>query len=96
MTATDGTLVQAECGESLDAAAVPGLMGLLTPALNGGEVVLSLGGVHFADSAGLGLLVRLHREHPGRLKLSQVGPTLAACLARVPSRMLPPRIEETS
>lgn len=46
--------------------------------------------VRFADTSGLGLLVRLQARYPGRVQLLNIQPGLRRCLSKVTKDLLPP------
>ncbi len=78
---------------NLDAAVASAFFSELVPMLAAGELILDLTEVRFADSTGIGVLVRLHARCPGRLRIMNVSPELARCLSRAPAGRLPPQID---
>lgn len=53
-------------------------------------LVIDVSNVRFADSSGLGWLVRLHLAHPGQVSMRKIHPMLERCLKRIDSRMRQP------
>ncbi len=81
--------------EALDATSAPRLAALVREELEFGRSVVSIdcAAVRFADSVGLGLLVRLNRKYAGRVQLHAVPNSLRLCFGRVAAGMLPTVVE---
>jgi anti-anti-sigma regulatory factor len=88
----DAGTVLAVPHECLDAAVSAAVEASAVGAVSRGQLVLDLAAVRFADSSGIGLLVRLHDRYPGRVRLANILPPLARCLTRAPADRLPPVI----
>ncbi|MFO0875799.1 MAG: STAS domain-containing protein [Gemmataceae bacterium] len=77
-------------GESLDAAAARALREPLLAEAESGPVILDLGAVQFADTAGLGLLCAMGAgAFPRQVILIGVSPRLSQCFRRIPADRLP-------
>ncbi len=76
--------------ENFDAAVAPTTEAAVACRLDQECLTLDMAAVRFADSSGLGVLVRLHARYPGRVRLMNVGPGLCRCLGRAPADRLPP------
>ncbi|MFO0935877.1 MAG: STAS domain-containing protein [Gemmataceae bacterium] len=82
--------------ECLDASAASALTDSLTKAADHQLLFLDCAKVKFADSSGLGLLIRLQSQYPGRVHLLNVQPVFRRFFAKVAKGLLPPERSEVT